>query len=372
MKKLFLILCMLSLNSFSINYVDNENFKEQIIFSATGDGKIIVDSNSDVVFPIASLTKVMNVLVALDEVEKGNFSLDDKITFDKETAYISGGRLFALPGDSYTLRDLLKMELVHSSNNSAYAVAKFIGKGSIENFVNKMNLKAKEIGLKNTEFASPAGLPPRLSHLNGMDVSNAKDLYLLTSYALKNYNILEYSNIKEIKLDGNIYENRNTLLGKYGIVGLKTGYHSESGYNFIVVSKMGDTEIISISLNSENIKDRNLVNERILKILEQNITTLVDKNNEYYIFDIANHQDKNIEGYLKEDIKVLDVYKNIKYNLVQLDYEDKDIKKDDKIAILEVYEGSEKLFEKDIFAVKENKRLKWYERILRIITFGYY
>ena len=238
--------------------------------------------------------------MALDEVEKGNFSLDDKITFDKETAYISGGRLFALPGDSYTLSDLLKMELVHSSNNSAYAVAKFIGKGSIENFVNKMNLKAKEIGLKNTEFASPAGLPPRLSHLNGMDVSNAKDLYLLTSYALKNSNILEYSNIKEIKLDGNIYENRNTLLGKYGVVGLKTGYHSESGYNFIVVSKMGDTEIISISLNSENIKDRNLVNERILKILEQNITTLVDKNK---IKEFVIKEDK-LESYNKE-IKTL-------------------------------------------------------------------
>lgn len=372
MKKLiYILIFLIGFNSFSISYLDNSNFKEQILFTATSDGKIIVDDNSDIIFPIASLTKIMNVLVALDEVKKGNFSLNDKVIFDKETVYISGGQLFANPGDSYVLRDLLKMELVHSSNNAAYLVAKFIGKGDISNFVKMMNNKAKEIGLQNTYFASPAGLPPKLSKFDGMDVSNAKDLYLLTNYAIKNTNILEFSNIKSVNLNNFNYDNRNTLLGENGVIGLKTGFHSQSGFNFVVVSKIGETIIISISMNSNTISERNLVNKRILEILEQNKITLINKNNDSYIFDIKGYKDRTIEGYLSENVEILDVYKDINYKLIE-DFKEGNIKKGDKIGIIEVYEGKVKLFEKDIFASKDNRKLKWYEKIIRIISFGYF
>ena len=114
---------------------ESEYQGEVIKFIATTDGKILKDKMSRQQHPIASLTKVMNILVALDQIDRGNAKIDDKVCFTPDTVNMGGSWLNAKAGDCYTLKDLLRAEIIYSANNAAYMVAKHIGKGNSSNFI---------------------------------------------------------------------------------------------------------------------------------------------------------------------------------------------------------------------------------------------
>ncbi|CAM3099384.1 D-alanyl-D-alanine carboxypeptidase family protein [Streptobacillus ratti] len=375
MKKILILICTFTLSIYGMEKEKEERIP--IIYTALADGTEVIDINSENIVPIASLTKVMNVLVAKDQISKGNFSLKDKVVFDKYTAFITGGAISVWSGDdSYTLEDLLKAQMIFSSNNSAYAVAKHVGRGDINEYIRLMNKKAREIGMYNTYFASPAGLPPRLNKGFGMDVSTAKDLYLLTKYVIKNTDILDYSNTKSIKFPNSkdslrVYYNRISILGEYGVIGLKTGYHSESGYNIIIVSKIGDSMVISISLNSETEKERYDLQREILSKLSERLEKFIDKDKSYYLFDLKDYKKKTLEGYLKEDVNLINLGQEFTYDIKLNDIDD-NINIDDEIATLYVMLNGEVVVTKPIFAKNENRKLNWFEKILRHISFGLY
>lgn len=372
-KLIIMIICIfLTINTYSKDISEDEKIK--IVYTATLEGDVFIDVNSNIKYPIASLTKVMNVLLALEDIQKGNHSLDDKVIFDKETYYFKDGSINAEIGTAYTLEELLKAQMVYSANNAAYATAKYLGNGSIKKYISLMNERAKQLDMNSTEFTSPAGLTPRLNKGYGMDISTARDMYKLTKYALKNTNILDYANIRKISFPNSgydrVYPNRNELLGKYGIVGLKTGFHLESGFNIILVSKIGDSTVISISMNSESLNERNKLHESILSELENKLFKVVDKDKSYYILDIKNHKNRRLEGYLKEDINLIDVGKEYETRVIYYDLNE-DVKKDDIIGEVSVYEGKDLVVTKYIYSKTDNRALKWYEVLLRIFSFGY-
>ncbi|WP_073507985.1 D-alanyl-D-alanine carboxypeptidase family protein [Streptobacillus notomytis] len=375
MKKILILICTFTLSAYGMEMEKEERIP--IVYTALTDGTEVIDINSELISPIASLTKVMNVIVAKDEILKGRVSLNDKVIFDKYTAFIIGGSISTRNGDkSYSLEDLLKAQIVFSSNNASYATAKYVGRGDINNFISLMNKKAREIGMYKTYFASPAGLPPRLNKGFGMDVSTAKDLYLLTKYVIENTDILDYSSKKSITFPNSkdplrVYYNRIGLLGEYGVVGLKTGYHDESGYNIIVVSKIGDSTVISISLNSETEKQRYILQKEILSKLSERLEKIVDKNTAYYLFDVKDYKNKVLEGYIKEDVNLINLGQNFVYDIKLNDINDK-INIDDEIATLYVKVDGKIIATKPIFAKNENRKLNWFEKILRYISFGLY
>ncbi|NYV27891.1 D-alanyl-D-alanine carboxypeptidase [Streptobacillus felis] len=375
MKKILIIICFLSLNLFGLELKEKERLP--IIYTSFLDGTEIMNVNSEIEFPIASLTKVMNVLVAKDQISRGNFSLNDRVLFDRYTSFVSGGAISVWPGDnSYTLEDLMKIQIIFSSNNAAYATAKHVGKGDINKFIDLMNEKAQEIGMKNTKFSSPAGLPPRLNKGFGMDISTAKDLYTLTKYVIENTDILDYSNRSSISFTKSrdpqrIYHSRISMLGKYGILGLKTGFHEESGFNIILVSKMGDSTIISISLNSETEKQREKLQKEILSKLMEKLEKIVDKENAYYLFDVKGYKNKTIEGYIKEDVNIVNLGQDISYN-IKLNEISGNINKDDEIGLLEVIVNDKLITTRPIYAKEDNNKLNWFGKFIRFISFGFY
>lgn len=375
MKKFFLnIMLLISFITYSIN--DKNDYK--IFLVITQNGEIIHEVNKDIIHPIASLTKIMNVVVALDEVKKGNFNLDENISFDKSTSNIKGGQLSTYVGDNrYTLDDLLKMQMIFSSNNSAYAVAKHIGRGDINNFIDLMNKKANEIGMKNTVFSSPAGLPPYLSKGHNMDTSTAYDIYLLVKYAIENTNILEYSNIPKINFsyktgEDRNYFNKNKLLGKYGVVGLKTGFHSLSMYNNVIVSNIGNENIISISMNLESEQERFNFHKNMLEYVDSKIVKIKESKKDIFDFPIDGYTKKNIKAILNEDIKVLDLGGNYRYEIILNDNLDDKIKKNENIGKLLLYKENKILSDHKLFSITEARKLKWYEKILRYIFGSWY
>ena len=212
--------------------------------------KILYSKNENEILPIASLTKLMTALVVIEDPE--NYPFKKEVRISKEAALQEDvpeyGNLKA--GERKTIHELLNLMLSFSSNDAAYALAEQIG---IENFINKMNQKAKEIGLENTHFSNPTGLDPEnlkwnLENKDRFNYSTAKDLILLGKYILKNYPLIfEFSDLR----------NKIQLLENQYLIGMKTGYTDEAGgCIFLVFSNEKDDYFLNIILGAKSKEER--------------------------------------------------------------------------------------------------------------------
>lgn len=350
---------------------------EVIKYIATTDGKVLKDKMSRQKHPIASLTKVMNILVTLDQVDRGNAKLDDKVCFTPETVNMGGSWLNAKAGDCYTLRDLLRAEIIYSANNAAYLVAYHIGHGNYDNFVKLMNEKAKELGMKDTHYYTPAGLPSSMTKKN-MDISTAYDMYLLGKRAIRDERLRAWMKESELVLQNSegedvVYNNRNHLLDQFGIYGLKTGFHAQAGYNMIVSSKIGNLEIISVTLGNKTDSDRTEDQKKEFTQLEKRMIPVYKAGQEIGSkFKVKNAQQKEINGVLSSNVYQID-NTNYKFEVkdLQVTAEKQGISKGDVIGKLEVLSKDNQVVGTvDILAQNDYKQLSVFGRILRFVTFG--
>lgn len=203
----------------------------------TGKEKILFQKNPEEILPIASLTKLMTAIIILDLYPS---DLENTwITVSPEAANQENVPLYGnlMTGERFNLKKLLNLTLIYSSNDSAFALAEVIG---LENFVERMNQKTKELGLKNTHFINPTGLDPEnlyyhLPNREYFNYSTAKDLGVLAKSILKDYPI-----IFDISLKKESFPVRNGLFDlflpeNFRLIGGKTGYTLEAGECFLVV-----------------------------------------------------------------------------------------------------------------------------------------
>ncbi len=232
--------------------------KSAIAFDAETDF-VLYEKKSKEKMPIASLTKIMTALVALE-----NNKLDDVVTIS-ESAFNTGERKEGLAvGEKIKLDDLFKIMLVSSNNIAASALAEHTS-GNENNFVDLMNKKAKELGLKDTVFYNPTGLDQE-----NENVSTAYDIAQLVDYSLDKPLIWEYSKIQNAtlnSLDGKIIhriKNTNLLVGKLeNIIGGKTGFTDEAGGCLVLIAFNPEkkSRIITVVLNAN---DRFLQTEKLM------------------------------------------------------------------------------------------------------------
>jgi len=232
----------------SIRLNPQKKMKERVLFS----------KNENEILPIASLTKLMTALVVIENQE--NYPLKEKIKISREAALQEDvpeyGNLKA--GQKKTIEELLNLMLYFSSNDAAYALAEKIGVG---NFVNKMNEKAKEIGLENTHFSNPTGLDPEnlkwnLENKDYFNYSTAKDLVFLGKYMLENYPLIfEFSSQK----------NKIQLLENQHLVGMKTGYTDEAGgCIFLIFSNDSGDYFLNVILGAKSKEERFLQMQKLI------------------------------------------------------------------------------------------------------------
>lgn len=202
--------------------------------------KILYGKNSDKKAPIASLTKIMTAIIAIE-----NYNLDEVITVPKEAISQKGATIFLREGEKMTVLNLLYGLLLYSGNDAAFTLASKMG---VDNFVLKMNEKAKKLGL-NINYEDPTGLSEK-------NKAVVKDLGFLTIYALRNKTFAKIvsTNEKEIwavdKSFKHILRNTNRLLRDYpGTYGVKTGYTEEAQHCLIVANARGGHKILSMVLN---------------------------------------------------------------------------------------------------------------------------
>ena len=344
-------------------------------FIATREGKVLKAEGEKEKHPTASLAKVMNILVALDEIDKGNASLDDEVCFTPDTAYLKGSWLNVRHGDCFTLETLLKAEIIYSANNAAYLVAKHIGKGNIENFVALMNEKAQELGMTDTVFYTPAGLPTSMTGKQ-MDVSTAYDLYLMGRKASEDDRIKEWSSQLQLELpnpngDQVIYKNRNALLYRHGIYGLKTGFHADAGYNLILTSKLGNLEIVSVTLGNRTDIERNNDQKVEFTRIEDRLKAIYTVGKEMGKFKVENGKKKELKGVISDNVYQIDNSNyTFRINDLNVDADQKGIEKGEKIAMLEVLDDGNIVSKIEIVAGEDTAPLSWFGKILRMISFG--
>ena len=344
-------------------------------FIATGQGKVLKTQGEREKHPTASLAKVMNILVALDQIDKGNASLDDEVCFTPDTAYLKGSWLNVKHGDCFTLETLLKSEIIYSANNAAYLVAKYIGKGDIEKFVALMNEKAQELGMTDTVFYTPAGLPTSMTG-KPMDISTAYDLYLMGRKASEDDRIKEWSSQLQLELpnpngDQVIYKNRNALLYRHGIYGLKTGFHADAGYNLILTSKLGNLEIVSVTLGNRTDVERNDDQKVEFTRIEDRLKAIYTVGKEMGKFKVENGKKKELKGIISDNVYQIDNSNyTFRINDLNVDAGKKGIEKGEKIAMLEVLDDANIVSKIEIVAGEDTAPLSWFGKILRLISFG--
>lgn len=218
---------------------------------------IVYDADADVVLaswnandraPMASVTKVMTSIVALEHVD-----LSEVVTVPSFVTGIQGSVAGLVPGEEWTVGDLLIAMLVRSGNDAAYTLGNYVGGGSTEAFVELMNAKARELGMTNTHFANPAGLDAEDHY------SSASDLLTLLIESQKYPDIVRIGRIKTVSMqpdpngDARVFNNTNKLIGRFpGAVGLKTGDTPWADKVLLGVTERAGRTIYSVVMHSDD------------------------------------------------------------------------------------------------------------------------
>lgn len=248
------------------------NFRAVLVGDTKGN--VIFAKDADTFYPLASVTKMMSLMVTFDEIKAGKISLKDKVRISKNPLKYGGSGIALKAGQIFSLEDLIKASAIYSANNATYAIAEYIGKGSVFSFVTKMNKKLKDYGLQNEiKYHTPAGLPTRVTK-QPMDEGTARGVYKLSIEALKYKKYIQIAGIKSTKIhnDKISIRNRNHLIGENGVYGIKTGFHKEAKYNIAVASKFEGIDVIIVVMGGETYKTRDGIVLSVLDILKDNYT----------------------------------------------------------------------------------------------------
>lgn len=257
MKKIIFIL--ISLFSFifikNVSAVEMEISAKSAILVDFNTGKVLYSKNENEPLAMASMTKVMSMLLIMEKIDDGSLKYDDIVEISTESSSMGGSQIFLNPGDKYKVIDLLKGVAMASANDAVVALAEKTY-GSKEHFIEAMNKKAESLGLKNTHFVNVHGLDEEGHY------SSAYDMSVMARELLKHEKILDFTRVYEeylTKPDGSQIwlVNTNKLVRFYdGVDGLKTGFTQKAGYCLTATGKKNNLRLISVVMGEESIEKR--------------------------------------------------------------------------------------------------------------------
>lgn len=333
-----------------------ENAKSAIIMEAS-TGDILFEKNSYEKLPPASMTKIMTMLLIMENIENGNLSWDDEVTASENASSMGGSQIFLEAGEVMSVKDMVKGIAIASGNDAVVAMAEKIA-GTEEEFVKLMNNRAKELGLENTNFKNVTGLEAENHY------SSAHDMAVMARELIKHEKILEFTGTYEDYLRENTDKkfwlvNTNKLVRFYqGVDGLKTGYTGEAGYCLTSTMKRGNMRIITVVMNEPDSATRN---SETVKMLDYafgmyKVDTIVAKGKVVEKREIPSGDKVNIEISAKSDINVLrrkmDKDRDISYKTEVYDIK-LPVNKGDVVGKIYLYDGSKKIGSGDL-TVKDN------------------
>lgn len=310
---------------------------------------VIYGENMNNIRSVASISKIMTAIVAIE-----NADINSTVTIGEEITKAYGSGIYIKQGEEITLESLLYGLMLRSGNDAALAIANYVG-GDVDKFVEMMNEKAVEIGMKNTTFNNPHGLDE-----NGGNLSTAYDMALLTSYAMKNEDYRKIVSTKKYTLRTNMnyysWINKHKLLHAYSyITGGKTGFTDIAKRTLVTTASKNDVNLVVVTLNDGNdfLDHINLFEEAFdnytnYNILKKGEIKIIDDN---YYHDIL---------YINNDFNYS--LNNNEQNSVLLNFKlekKKNYNNNDEVGLVEVLINNEKVHEEKIYVKKEEVLSFW-------------
>lgn len=292
-----------------------ENAKSAIMIEAS-TGKIIFEKNKDDELPMASMTKMMTLLLIMENIQNGNLKWDEKVTASEHAASMGGSQIFLEVGEQMTVEELVKGICIGSGNDAAVAMAERIG-GTEENFVKMMNDKVIELGLKHTHFENACGLDSKNHY------SSAYDMSAIARELVKHEKILEYTGTYEDYLRKNTDKsfwlvNTNKLVRYYqGVDGLKTGYTESALYCITTTAVRNNMRLITVVMGEPSSSLRNSDTTSMLDygFNTYQVDSLLSKNTVVDTKKVTLGKEKETKIVPKEDVKILNEKTGTKRNV---------------------------------------------------------
>ncbi|HAB67436.1 MAG TPA: D-alanyl-D-alanine carboxypeptidase [Firmicutes bacterium] len=301
-RKFLMFFLVLSLTFMKVKALDLTSYSESAILLEPTTKTIIYEVNKDERRPPASMTKIMTMLLIMENIDNGKIGLHDKVTISKNAAGMGGSQVFLQENMQIEVEQLIKGIAIASGNDAAVAMAEYIA-GSTDEFVNMMNKKVSELGLKNTNFANVHGLDQENHY------SSAYDMAVIAMELLKHEQILNYTSLYEEYLekpDGtkSWLVNTNKLVRFYeGVDGLKTGFTSTAKYCLTATAKKNGIRFLTVVMGVDTSEHRSadttsmlnyaFANYKLNKIIEkgQNITEVkINRGQQDKIIAMANEE----------------------------------------------------------------------------------
>lgn len=346
MKKLillFLIIIPININAISTSATS-------AILMDLDSNRIIYSKNIHEQRSVASISKIMTALLAL---ESGKLS--DKVEINDVILKAYGSGIYIQVEEEMTLKDLVYGLMLRSGNDAALAIADYVG-GSVDHFVEMMNNKAQEIGMKNTKFNNPSGLDEDKGNY-----STAYDMAILTSYAMDLKEYKEIVKTKEYKLTTNkntyVWKNKNKLLHLYKYAtGGKTGFTKKAKRTLVTTASKNNINLVAVTLNDGNdfndhmdLFDYGFQNYQDYEILKKGVLNIYD---EKYYKDY-NLYIKNSFNYILNADETSSI--TVKYELSKKSK----IKNKSKVGHVIVKLGDEEIHKEPIYVKEKKKSKKW-------------
>ena len=336
-----------------------------------GSGQVLYEKNSHEKLPPASVTKVMTLLLISEALDSGKIKLTDKVQISERASEMGGSQIFLEPGEIQSVENLIKGIAVASGNDACVAMAEYVG-GSEEAFVKMMNDKAKELGMKNTNFVNTNGLPVENHY------TTANDIALMSKELLKHESMHKYLTTwmdevivgkKQAKIG---LANTNKLVRHYqGATGVKTGFTQEAKYCLSASAKRGDTHLVAATLGAATSKERfadaasllnyGFANYESVKLCSKGdvlATLTMDKARENKVKLIAKDDLTALikKGEKKDFTKKVTVNENPKLP----------IKKGEKLGEVKIYKGKQLVGKVDLVTNKEVNKAGYIKMLERL------
>ncbi len=374
MKKIlniFIFILAISSNSQAI-----ETTAKEAILLDYNSNEILFKKNENLKISPASLTKIMTSIIAFDLIKKGELKLDEKIIVSTKAWRMSKSgysSMFIMPNDKITVENLLKGIIVASGNDACIALAEGIA-GSEESFALMMNEKAKDIGMKNTNFSNSSGI------FSESNFSTVEDIALMSSYLIKNYpELYKMYSLKTFTWERTggkpiSQPNRNSLLFRNSNVdGIKTGHLNDSGYALAASLKNGERRLISVISGTASNAERTRESLKLLNyaLISTDLIS-IKKNNELLVADFWNGKINKINLHLKEDIFFTYPKRRSKDLSIAIIGEfpiKKSFKKNDELAKIRIQDKNGFSKEYPLFASDDYKDINFIKKFINTINF---
>lgn len=390
LKELLILTFVLILSVPTLIYCDDNNkvdrySKSSILIDQTTN-RVMFEKDPDAKRPLASLSKMMTFLIALEAIENKEVSKNDIITIDKDMAKVKGSSYHLKVGEKVPLYELMKGLMIVSGNDASIAIAKHISK-DVNTFVQRMNDKAKELGMTNTTFVNPNGLPiydlQNPKALPKENISTARDIAKLGKYMFDNYEkeVVAITDMQTYSYPERNFQKNNTnaLLGIIPAVdGIKTGYTGNAGYCLafsMVVDKDKDNEIrhrmIGVVLGANHKEKRLSASLSILRYGKENFSTKKVMEKDQLIGKKYIKGLEELEVTLKSEDELYATLKNTEnlksqITLKELKYP---VKKGDTIGVIKYFtETGQVIGSVDIISANDVDNISFITKIKMIFT----